>query len=130
MASDDVDEQRVHPAVPGQFGVEAGGHQVPLADRDDPTVGRSPDDPPEDDDVPSDPEPLAGTVTQSSLTFTLAAARGYGPLRPFARLTLTGPGQPLDPDVRFDAVLHPPPGMVADGPMARLRTTASLIARS
>src|SRR3954462_3903997 len=27
VASDDVDEQRVHPAVPGQFGVETGGHQ-------------------------------------------------------------------------------------------------------
>src|SRR5918994_1653822 len=51
VASDDVDEQRVHPAVPGQFGVEARGHQVPLADGDDPTVGRSPDDPPEDLDA-------------------------------------------------------------------------------
>src|ERR687894_273590 len=48
VTADDVDEQRVHPAVPGQFGVEAGGHQVRLADRDDPTVGRSPLDPAED----------------------------------------------------------------------------------
>ena len=45
------DEQRVHPAVPGQFGVEARGHQVPLADGDDPTVGVSADDPAEDLDA-------------------------------------------------------------------------------
>ena len=56
VAADDLDEQRVHPAVPGQFGVEAGGHQVPLADGDDPTVGRSADDPAEDLD------PLAGLL--------------------------------------------------------------------
>ena len=56
VAADDVDEQRMHPAVPGQFGVEARGHQIPLADGHDPTVGRSPDDPAEDDD------PLAGLL--------------------------------------------------------------------
>jgi hypothetical protein len=79
---------------------------------------------PEADGVPSDPEPLAGAVAQGSLSFTLAAARGFGPWRPFGRLTLTEPEQPLDADVRFDAVRHPPPGLVADGPMARFRAPA------
>ena len=41
VAADDVHEQRMHPAVPGQFGVEAGGHHVSLADGDDLTVGRA-----------------------------------------------------------------------------------------
>ena len=51
VGADEVDEQRVHPAVAGQFGVEAGGDQVALADRHDPTVGRSADDPAEDLDA-------------------------------------------------------------------------------
>jgi len=84
---------------------------------------------PEQDDVPSDPEPLAGAVTRSGVSFTLAVARGLGPWRPFARLTLLAPVEPLDPDVRFDAVLHPPPGLVADGPMARFRAPAYARAR-
>src|SRR3712207_2883421 len=44
----DLHEERVDPGVPGQLGVEAGGHDVALAHRDDPTVGRSTLDPPED----------------------------------------------------------------------------------
>jgi len=65
-----------------------------------------------------------------SLVFVLAAARGTGPWRPFARLTLGAQGQSPDPDVRFDAVLHPPPGMVADGPLAHLRSPAYARART
>jgi hypothetical protein len=64
-----------------------------------------------------------------ALVFVLAAASGPGPWRPFARLTLGGALQPPDPDVRFDAVLHPPPGMVPDGPLARLRAPAYAMAR-
>lgn len=79
---------------------------------------------PEDDGVPSDPEPLAGTVAREPLRFTLAAARGRDPWQPFARLTLISSGAPLDPDVRFDAVRRPPPGLVPDGPMARFRAPA------
>ena len=84
---------------------------------------------PQDDDVPSDPEPLARAVDSGSLRFTLAAARGLGPWRPFARLTLTSSAEPLDPDVRFDAVLNAPPGLVADGPMARFRAPSYAGAR-
>jgi hypothetical protein len=79
---------------------------------------------PEQDGVPSDPRPLAGAVGHVGLTFTLAVARGLGAWRPFGRLTLVAPADPLDPDVRFDAVTHPPPGLVADGPMARFRAPA------
>jgi hypothetical protein len=84
---------------------------------------------PEADDVPSEARPLARTVMREQLVFTLAAAHGLGPWRPFARLTLTAPTVPLDPDVRFDAVLRPPPGLVPDGPMARFRAPAYARAR-
>jgi hypothetical protein len=66
---------------------------------------------------------------EEALVFVLAAAHGTGQWRPFARLTLGAALQPPDPDVRFDAVLHPPPGMVADGPLARLRAPAYAMAR-
>lgn len=72
----------------------------------------------------------AGEDLEEELVFVLAAARGPGPSRPFARLTLGAEQPPGDPDVRFDAVLHPPPGMVADGPMARLRAPAYAMARA
>jgi hypothetical protein len=85
---------------------------------------------PEAGGVPSDPEPLAAAVARHDLTFTLAAARGFGAWMPFGRLTLTEPEQRLDPDVRFDAVLHPPPGLVADGVMARIRAPAYAAARA
>jgi hypothetical protein len=85
---------------------------------------------PQADDVPSDPRPLAEAVTGEGLVFTLATARGLGPWRPFGRLRLTAPGEPLDPDVRFDAVRNPPPGLVPDGPMARFRAPAYARARA
>jgi hypothetical protein len=84
---------------------------------------------PEQDGVPSDPGPLAGTVRRAGLTFSLVVARGPAAWQSFARLTLVGPAEPLDPDVRFDAVVHPPPGLVADGPMARFRAPAYARAR-
>ena len=65
----------------------------------------------------------------SARRFTLAAARGQGPWRPFGRLELGGPREPLDPDVRFDAVRNPPHGLVPDGPLARLRAPAYAAAR-
>jgi hypothetical protein len=85
---------------------------------------------PQQDGVPSDPEPLAGAVRRRDLGFTLAAAHGLGPWRPFARLTIEAPLEPLDPDIGFDAVAHPPPGLVADGPMARFRAPAYAAARA
>jgi hypothetical protein len=85
---------------------------------------------PEDDTLPSDPEDVAAAVRERSRVFTLAAARGPGRWRPLGRLILTGPREPLDPDVRFDAVQHPPPGLAADGPMARFRAPAYARARA
>jgi len=85
---------------------------------------------PEDDAVPSEPRPLADEVARGRVRFRLVVARGLGAWRPFARLTLTAPRAPLDPDVRFDAVLHPPHGLVPDGPMARLRQPAYARARA
>ena len=86
---------------------------------------------PEQSQAPSDPEPLAGELGERGLAFDLVvAARALGPWRPFARLAVTGPDERLDPDVRFDAVRNPPPGLVADGPMARFRSPAYAAARA
>ncbi|SOC51472.1 hypothetical protein SAMN05660748_3740 [Blastococcus aggregatus] len=79
---------------------------------------------PTTDGVPSDPAPPAAAVHRGALVFVLAAARGTEPWRPFARLTLADPVRTLDPDLRFDAVRHPPPGLVPDGPLARFRAPA------
>jgi hypothetical protein len=70
-----------------------------------------------------------GAVPRGDRVFTLCAAEGGGAWHPFGSLELTAATQPLDPDVRFDAVLHPPPGLVADGPMARFRAPAYAAAR-
>lgn len=85
---------------------------------------------PEATDVPSEPRPLADAVTREGLTFRLAAARGPGPWLPFGRLVLGAAREPLDPDLRFDAVRNPPPGLVPDGPMARFRAPAYARARA
>ncbi len=61
--------------------------------------------------------------------FPLAVAGGTGPWRPFAVLTLGEALDGPDPDVRFDAVRHPPPQLVADGPMALFRAPAYAAAR-
>ena len=82
------------------------------------------------DRVPSEPGELAAEVSRHDLRFTLAAARGTGPWQPFGRLVLTAPVPALDPDVRFDAVQNPPPGLVPDGPMARFRAPAYARARA
>ncbi|SDF77537.1 hypothetical protein SAMN05660662_3367 [Blastococcus aurantiacus] len=79
---------------------------------------------PTGDGVPSDPEPLAASVRRRPLVFVLAAARGFGAWAPFARLSIGEAVRPLDPDLRFDAVRHPPPGLVPDGPLARFRAPA------
>ena len=82
------------------------------------------------DGVPSEPEPLAAEVARAGLSFTLAVAQGWGPWVPFGRLMLGAAAEPLDPDIRFDAVLNPPPGLVPDGPMARFRSPAYARARA
>ena len=85
---------------------------------------------PDGPDAPSEPEPLAHAVLREGLGFALLAARGSGPWRPFGRLTVAVPRDPLDCDIRFDAVLNPPPGLVPDGPIARLRAPAYARARA
>jgi hypothetical protein len=80
--------------------------------------------------VPSDPGPLAATVRRRTLEFVLVAARGREAWRPFARLAVGEPVPSLDPDLRFDAVRHPPPGMVPDGPLARFRAPAYATAQA
>jgi hypothetical protein len=84
---------------------------------------------PEQRRVPSDPGPLAEDVARQALVFHLAAAGGQGPWQAWGRLTVTVPRDDLDPDVRFDAVRHPPDGLVPDGPMARFRAPAYAAAR-
>lgn len=79
---------------------------------------------PVSDHAPSEPEPLARAVSERPLVFDLAAARGSAPWRQFARLTVGRPVASLDPDLRFDAVRRPPPGLVPDGPLARFRAPA------
>ena len=74
--------------------------------------------------MPSDPGPLGAVLRQRGVVFTLAVARGLGPWRRFGTLALGPPLDAQDPDVRFDAVRHPPPQLVADGPMARFRAPA------
>jgi hypothetical protein len=79
--------------------------------------------------VPSEPVELARHVTRRGLGFTLAAALEHGAWEPIGRLRLLAAARPLDPDVHVDAVLHPPPGLTAGGPMARFRRPAYAAAR-
>ncbi|TFV53419.1 phosphodiesterase [Blastococcus sp. TF02A-35] len=79
--------------------------------------------------VGSDPEPVADAAADGALDFVLAAAVGLGGWRPFARLRSTSVRATLDPAIRFDAVRNPPPGLVADGPMARFREPSYATAR-
>jgi hypothetical protein len=80
--------------------------------------------------LPSDPGPVARAAADGGIVFTLAAAIGPGEWRPFARLRTTGAREPLDPALRFDAVRNAPPGLAADGPMARFRAPAYATARA
>jgi hypothetical protein len=75
----------------------------------------------------SDPGPVAAGAPGA--VFRLLVARGGGEWVPFARLELSGRAGELDPDVRFDAVRNPPPGLLADGAMARFRAPAYAAAR-
>ncbi|MCZ2804767.1 phosphodiesterase [Modestobacter sp. VKM Ac-2983] len=73
----------------------------------------------------------AGLVARGpGLPIALCAAIGRGPAEPFARITLLRPTDPPDPAVHFDPVLHAPPGLAADGPMARFRRPAYAAARA
>jgi hypothetical protein len=79
-------------------------------------------------DLPSDQRDLAasgpGTVV------VLSAAVGRGPWAAFGTVTLRAATDPIDPPVHFDAVLNAPPGLTADGPLARFRRPAYAAARA
>ena len=78
--------------------------------------------------LPSDPERLAAAAP--GRVVELSAAVGRGPWHRFGTVTLGAPRAPLDPALAFDAVLHAPPGLSADGPMARFRRPAYAAARA
>ncbi|MGY1884549.1 phosphodiesterase [Blastococcus sp. SYSU DS0753] len=84
---------------------------------------------PQASSLPTDPAPLAAAAVSGDVVFTLAAARGLEEWRPFATLRATGRHGSLDTDLRFDAVRNPPPGLAADGPLARFREPAYATAR-
>jgi hypothetical protein len=77
--------------------------------------------------LPSDRDGLA--AAGPGRVVTLSAAVGRGPWEPFATVTLRAPTVPVDPPLHFDAVLHAPPGLAADGPLARFRRPAYAAAR-
>jgi hypothetical protein len=62
--------------------------------------------------------------------FSLTATVGRGPEQPVGQVVLGEEPQPPDPPLHFDAVLRPPPGLVADGPLARFRRPAYTAARA
>jgi hypothetical protein len=79
------------------------------------------------------PLPTAGdrlAAAAPGRVVTLSAAVGRGPWQPFGSLTLGEPSTPPDPELPFDAVQHAPPGLVADGPLARFRRPAYAAARA
>ena len=73
---------------------------------------------------------LLAVHPQAPGAFTLTATVGRGPEQPFARVVLGAETEPSDPPLHFDAVLHAPPGLVADGPLARFRRPAYTAARA
>jgi hypothetical protein len=82
---------------------------------------------PQGSGLPSEREELA--AAGPGRVVTLSAAVGRGPWQPFGSVTLRAPAAPLDVPLHFDAVLHAPPGLAADGPMARFRRPAYAAAR-
>jgi hypothetical protein len=78
--------------------------------------------------LPSDRPGLAAVGPGTGIV--LSAAVGRGPWTPFGTVTLRAAADPFDPPVHFDAVLNPPPGLVADGPLARFRRPAYAAARA
>jgi hypothetical protein len=82
---------------------------------------------PQGSGLPSDREGLA--AAGPGRVVSLSAAVGRGPWQPFGSVMLRAPAAPLDVPLHFDAVLNAPPGLTADGPMARFRRPAYAAAR-
>ncbi|MEU2348690.1 phosphodiesterase [Modestobacter sp. NPDC049651] len=78
--------------------------------------------------VPADREDLV--ARGAGVRFTLAAAPGRGGWRPFAEVELRAPAEPADPDLHFDSMAFPPPGLTTGGPMARFRRPSYAAARA
>jgi hypothetical protein len=79
------------------------------------------------------PLPTAGdrlAAAAPGRVVTLSASVGRGPWQPFGTVRLGEASTPPDRELPFDAVQHPPPGLVADGPMARFRRPAYAAARA
>ncbi|MCZ2830826.1 phosphodiesterase [Modestobacter sp. VKM Ac-2986] len=78
---------------------------------------------------PAGPVLLSATPVSAGV-FSLGARVGRSPEQPFARVVLGRQTGPPDPPLHLDAVLHAPPGLVADGPMARFRRPAYAATRA
>jgi hypothetical protein len=78
--------------------------------------------------LPSDQQGLA--AAGPGAVVELSAAVGRGPWQPFGTVTLDAAADPLDPPLHLDAVLHAPPGLAADGVLARFRRPAYAAARA
>ncbi|GAB4080019.1 phosphodiesterase [Modestobacter muralis] len=73
---------------------------------------------------------LLSVTPVSAGVFALAAIVGRAPEQRFARVVLGPEAEPSEALLHLDAVLHAPPGLVADGPMARFRRPAYAAARA
>jgi len=73
---------------------------------------------------------LLAARPETAGVFVLSAAVGREPEQRFARVVLGAEAELADPPLHVDAVLHAPPGLAADGPMARFRRPAYAAARA
>lgn len=81
--------------------------------------------------VLADAAAIAAASSAGPLILTLAAATPRGPWRPFAELELRArAGSDVDPDVAFDPILHPVPGLPMYDGIAQLRAVAYRRARA
>jgi len=83
---------------------------------------------PQADELPSDRDRLADAFPGVVVVLSAAVARGRW--QEFGRVTMGAATAPPDPPLHLDAVLHPPPGLVADGVLARFRRPAYAAARA
>jgi len=78
---------------------------------------------------PAGPVLLSATPVSAGV-FSLGATVGRAPEQLFGRVVLGPEAEPPEPPLHVDAVLHAPPGLVADGPLARFRRPAYAATRA